>query len=112
MQWILICVTFAHAADLKKQTAACYDRNSAADCAQLSEALAKKTSPADRERAKLARLRACKLGHTSACAAVKTASPPVAAAKPEANQIMKLKRSDVDQQLGDLPSLLQAARLQ
>jgi S1-C subfamily serine protease len=114
--WALFIAAHTFAApalDSKKLLSECYDGNMGSACLQLSEKLNNGKSATDRERAKLARHRACTLGEVKAC----TAGEAPAAAKPatekaDTSETMKIKRANVEGELANLPALLQGARLE
>lgn len=113
MHWILALIFASAHADAKKFLSECYDGNSGKACLQLAESLARKASASDRERAQLARRRACTLGEPLACTASPAATAPSTAAAPaETNETMAIKRTDVESQLSNLPQLLEGARLE
>jgi hypothetical protein len=105
----------------------CYDNNSAKACYELSQKLSK-GSASDKQRAEVARLKACKLGMSMACVVgitkeTKTGSGPFgksATPKPEAtleaarmgSDSMAIKRSEAEKHLENLPALLQDAAME
>lgn len=115
---IFILMNFAWAGSLNSD---CYDKNLGKACFELSQKLLSGKTPSDRTRGDLARQKACKLGVSAACAPAAGKESSVskgdglgtkAAVVPASSETIKLKRSDVEKDLENLPALLQDASME